>query len=677
MQLDSSQLAYINSTDRFTRLLAPAGTGKTLCILYKCVAILNKPDTSNAKFLIITFTRAARDELKSRIESDDCFNILRSRCTIETLNSWGFQYLKRNVNGHLQLQDSDREKYMLFNNILRPIWATNARLTNIFEGRRHAYRNILSCFDSLKTLGFRHDNPSLLAHFQEQLDWIIECGLERFFQEEVLNKLTGLDLLGRRRDNIIENLRGFIKFWKRCTDHLFMSNIITFDDQKYWCLIQLERKYENSFIPESNRYQTVFVDEFQDINPLDLFLIRKIYEINKCALSIVGDDDQAIFEWRGATPRFIVEPNLYIEEDFKTFILEKNYRYPKNIVEFSMKLINQSTYRIHKNVIPMVQGKAEIEIIEFRSHIDALSLILDYASNSTSPKELGIISRKKSQLIPTQITLISNNIIFYAKEDLNILLSQAFEDMKDILVMIATQDIPRFPDDVINNFVNCCNYVNKYPLRAQDRNVIKHYLFQMRPNTPKEALRFLMECPGISHRLRDELSFAIGIVLCATTVAKAIDLMSKHFKGLQQNYVRAEDDIFYADPPLMYLAEYARKYNDNFMEFIEHIRKTISKMHELIDQNNDAIDPEIHARVHLMTAYRAKGKEFDNVIVLDVNNGIWPIKYAETKEELEQERRLFYVTLTRTKKQVFFIVVDNILGYQTTPSPYLHEMGLI
>ncbi len=80
--------------------------------------------------------------------------------------------------------------------------------------------------------------------------------------------------------------------------------------------------------------------------------------------------------------------------------------------------------------------------------------------------------------------------------------------------------------------------------------------------------------------------------------------------------------------------------------------------------------------LHLMTALRAKGKEFDAVIVLDANDGIWPSKLAKTEEELEQERRLFYVAMTRARKYLYFLVDDTILGESATASPYLAEMGL-
>ena len=77
-----------------------------------------------------------------------------------------------------------------------------------------------------------------------------------------------------------------------------------------------------------------------------------------------------------------------------------------------------------------------------------------------------------------------------------------------------------------------------------------------------------------------------------------------------------------------------------------------------------------------MTALWAKGKEFDAVIVLDANNGIWPSKLAKTENDQEQERRLFYVAMTRARRYLYFIVNDSIIGEFITPSPYLAKMYL-
>ena len=102
------------------------------------------------------------------------------------------------------------------------------------------------------------------------------------------------------------------------------------------------------FIYGAARYDHILVDEFQDINPLDLALIKVIVERNQSTLTIVGDDDQAIFEWRGASPEYILQPQRYFGSPFKDYLLETNYRSPRNIVTHSQNLIAHNRNRVEK-----------------------------------------------------------------------------------------------------------------------------------------------------------------------------------------------------------------------------------------------------------------------------------------------------------------------------------------
>ncbi|GAI85478.1 unnamed protein product, partial [marine sediment metagenome] len=136
------------------------------------------------------------------------------------------------------------------------------------------------------------------------------------------------------------------------------------------------------------------------------------------------------------------------------------------------------------------------------------------------------------------------------------------------------------------------------------------------------------------------------------------------------------DSIFYKDPPFLYLSEYASSYRDDFLLFMKHLQSAISKMSLYLNTEIDEVDADLKIPIHLMTALRAKGKEYDTVIVLDVVDDIWPIKYADTEERLEQERRLFYVAITRPRKTLILITVDKILNKRCNPSPYLDEMEL-
>jgi DNA helicase-2/ATP-dependent DNA helicase PcrA len=166
-------------------------------------------------------------------------------------------------------------------------------------------------------------------------------------------------------------------------------------------------------------------------------------------------------------------------------------------------------------------------------------------------------------------------------------------------------------------------------------------------------------------------------LLSAESVSDAIQAISDSFKGLQKDYTRANDDIFFLDPPFALLSEFAEEYDDDFCRFEEDIQNAIDTLANVsTDDDTEFIEGE-DAQVHLMTALRAKGREFDTVIILDANDGIWPIDRATQKNELEQERRLFYVAFTRTREKLFCIVNDTILGRQALPSPYLYEAELL
>lgn len=158
-------------------------------------------------------------------------------------------------------------------------------------------------------------------------------------------------------------------------------------------------------------------------------------------------------------------------------------------------------------------------------------------------------------------------------------------------------------------------------------------------------------------------------------VARAI---SQHFEGLQKDYGKSLDDVFYTDPPFLYLSEYAERYGEDFAAFYQDIEKAIATLARIPPAEDDeqVEDDSWKRPLHLMTALRAKGKEFDAVILLDVNAGIWPSKLAETEEDLEAERRLFYVAFTRARKRITLLVDERVLGEHMAPSPYIQEMGL-
>jgi DNA helicase-2/ATP-dependent DNA helicase PcrA len=295
-------------------------------------------------------------------------------------------------------------------------------------------------------------------------------------------------------------------------------------------------------------------------------------------------------------------------------------------------------------------------------------------------KNIALISRKRSQIIPYQIVFAADDIPFYAAEDLHVLLSSAFEQLKELLVLKARIDqSPPFGPDPVEGLLKLCDAVKHYPLNKIDRANLKKYLTTSRPRTLRAALELLYAYDGtIKRQASDRFYVPIKAFFSARGVADSIRAISEHFEGLQQDYGKSLDDIYFADPPFFYLSEYAERYGEDFGAFYEDVEKAVATLAKIPpeDDSTDEIDDSWKRQLHLMTALRAKGKEFDAVIILDCNNGIWPSKLATTEEQLEAERRLFYVAITRARKHLLIIVDDEMLGESVTPSPYIHEMGL-
>ena len=486
MALDILQTEFCTSTAQNVRLLAPAGSGKTLSLLWRCKYLSQVHDEKKQRFLIFTFTRVARDELKQRIDTDDNLKELRELIRIDTLNRWGYNYLRKQVESSLVLKTRDEDLFSVVKHNLRPIWTKHPKLKSALSAKQSKYVDLMNVIDALKTSGFRHDALDLMDSFVKHRTWLEQNGLLRYFEANIENVLQGMGLLEAREGPTAGQMLPFLKFWKQACKHLWDNAIITLDDQKYWTLLKLQEKYAESSFPEPNRYHHIMVDEFQDINPLDLFLIQQLVSVNRSSLTIVGDDDQAIYEWRGATPRFILNPGEFFGVDFTTYKLGTNYRSPSSILQHSQMLIAHNRNRVPKDVKSACKENAEIIHKCFKTHAEATEYVAGLARSAHAaglPKGLAVLARKKSQLIPLEIILTSEDIPFYAKEDLNVLLSQAFGDLKGILEAIATKNDRRAANDIVGSFLSCCNKVHTYPLPQDNSRPLYGYLLSRRPHT--------------------------------------------------------------------------------------------------------------------------------------------------------------------------------------------------
>ena len=401
-------------------------------------------------------------------------------------------------------------------------------------------------------------------------------------------------------------------------------------------------------------------------------------------MTIAGDDDQAIFEWRGATPEYILNPDQFFDSAFHTYTLGVNYRSPRNIVEHSQQLISHNSNRVPKQVRAAISGNARIEIRETSGVIEALeyvdTIVKEEIEQGKSLSRVAIIGRERRQIIPYQIHFASKDTPFCTAEDLQILLSDTFDSLLRLLDIKSRSEARQSHRKVADDLLYLCDRVKKYFIKSGEKEPLRTYLQQSRSDTIAAATSALAGYRGRlkgknrEGRISTAMADSVRAFLEVSTVSDALIQLSDKFEGLQRDIGRAEDDIFFVGPPFLQLAEYASNYGDDYDSFINDIEeaKTLAYVppFEEEEQENHWKHP-----IHLMTALRAKGKEFDTVILLDMNDGIWPHRNARIVTEHEAERRVFYVAFTRARKRVVMLLNTRMGNREAAPSPYIEELG--
>ncbi|XGV96897.1 MAG: UvrD-helicase domain-containing protein [Leptolyngbya sp. BL-A-14] len=660
--LDDFQQKIIESQAKFIRVIAPAGSGKTRTLLAKAAEVLDY--NSNARILCLSFTNAAAKEFQDRARS--LHASLSSRLQVSTLNAFGYDVLKL-ANRTLQIVSPNSRSiggaYKVFKELMleSEIWGRKAQ--------PQFYASILELTDMTKSLGFDHYSDQ--TETQEHYELVDALNMTPLLQ----NLLAGIKIEGNTKSALLEK---WFPFWKKASETLWKSNLITLEDQKYWALNQLANQSSMQNWLQNKKITHIFVDEFQDINILDLFLISQISYIANTSLIIVGDDDQCIYEWRGCTSAFIQRPNDFFNvilnnREFETVLLERNYRCPRNIVAHSKKLIDFNNDRVPKNMTPVRKDDANIRITSLPAAYLTMNVVDELVSDLVErhPNHtVAIVGRKKCQLIPIQILLTRRGTRFSIDTDLNVFGGKAFQDFRRFLELpeIYTQVRPISRN--IEDLLALLNRVPKTPVSKQEKEQIETWLFQQKPKTLHHAVSLFGLYPGQFRRGCVEtngVASNLHFFLERSSVVASLYAASDVFKGFQKDFVKSKEDIFYSDPPFSHLADLAVNYEGNFQSFLQDIDRAIERA--------ATVDPR-GAKVELMTALRTKGREFDTVIVLDVNDGIWPNKKSQEAGRIEEERRLFYVTATRTKNNLLLFESGRVQGQKLSPSPFIQEMDL-
>ena len=518
-----------------------------------------------------------------------------------------------------------------------------------------AFGTFHSIFYMILREDFGYDNNSLITREEEKkfLIQVLEKDKKINIKYELLDSIIedfNKDNLSREKGEkfLPKSLskNKYIEVRKKYDEILYNNKKLTFHGMIENCY-KLLSEHKDVLKKYQDRYKYILVDEFQDINNEQYKILKLICKTKN--IFVVGDDDQSIYKFRGSNPSIIND----FKKDYKNYkliILNENYRCPSNIVRFSKNIIDKNKDRIKKDLISNIPyGKLEVRSFEdsIKENDYIIKIIKKYFQNGIRPDEIAILYR--TNILPMAITyeLKKNNINFNIKDGKNFITNNfAINDILSYL-RIATGS-----KDLIT-FMRIVNKPNRYisresiGLKAMDIESIKKYYSRI-DYIKKNIVKFEKDVNNIKCLITPlairYIRYDIGYEKYLINYCKNHNIDYNEIKCLI-------DDL--EDVSIKY------KSIDKFLDFIDSYEKNLKD-----DNNENAIN--------LMTFHLSKGLEFKVVIIIDANDGYIPHSKSIVND-LETERRLFYVAITRSKKYLHICFTLKRQGKQFKPSRFLVE----
>ncbi len=429
---------------------------------------------------------------------------------------------------------------------------------------------------------------------------------------------------------------------------LMLSNALDFDDLLLWMAILLS---ENDSIREkyARRYEYILVDEFQDTNMAQYTLLKQLASYHQ-NLFVVGDSDQSIYRWRGADYRNV----LRFEEDFpgaEVILLEQNYRSTQNILDTAMAIIDRNTNRKKKQLFTERGAGEKIIIREAYDEREQAAFVVEkiiqqIAQKKASPGEFAVMYRTNAQSRLIEEAFLSANLPY------KLVGAQRFYGRREVKDLIAYLRLVANPDDSFS-----LSRVINTPSRYIGTKTFSELVTIAGKNqiTPGEQLLRLAQEESTD---LDSFSTAAGKRLAA--FGRMLSRWCKTHETLPPGEVLDQiiDDVGYRT----YLEDGSEDGFERWENVVELRRlaaeyQTVGLLKFLEDvalvSDQDTLDPSQEVPT-LLTLHAAKGLEFKQVMIIGVNEGILPHQRSfDDPEAMEEERRLFYVGVTRAKDRLY------------------------
>jgi DNA helicase-2/ATP-dependent DNA helicase PcrA len=647
-EADQFQRKVIDSGSNTIRVVAPAGSGKTQTMINR-VLFRIKGGINPNRLLVLTFDNAAATSLKTQLQGQ----LAELRTNVEglrisTLNSFGYWILHKYVPREYKNVIPEYRPRRLLREILTALGDKSPeRFAALPQDILEVF--YLDFFSLLKNELFDPRN----VNSQDLADFMLKHNqAEPFFPDP---KNTNL---------VRKTIQAVIWLFSAYEIAMQRENVLDFDDQKLRSYLALQENRSLLGVIQS-QYEEIIVDEFQDINKLDFVFIKALAE--KASLVVTGDDDQAIYGFRGCTPEYIINLEKYLGRDITSYELQINYRCPKNLIEHTDKLIRHNKNRIPKIPIPHNQTTSVINVISSLSAALEAKFIVTYlkrivlANPSLGFRDFVVLYRTNAQSLPLQVEFILNDIPFHVRKEDNILQNRILDRLLGVLRLKLALNSGRATriEDQLLTIRAYFRYINE---ASADR---LHGLFSSR----KDFLSVIVSEEFFSiipKAERSHLSIAIHEILQSNFLLDTLDILAKRFKGLK-GMIGSLEDVVQERVPLGEIYDVAASFGGNISEFVMAMERAL----DLAKRRDAGRDEE--TGVGLLTYFRAKGRQWHSVILTSCNEGLIPHKRAP----IEDERRLFYVALTRATSNLLISYLKDACRTKVSPSCFLKEAELL
>jgi len=608
--LNSSQLEATLQTDGPMIVIAGAGSGKTRVLTYK-IAYLMTQGIDPFNILSLTFTNKAAKEMKERIISivgDEAKNLWMGTFHSVFARILRIEAHKIGYTSNFTIYDSD-DSQKLVSRIIKEL--------NL-DKEQYKYKIIFSRISSMK-------NNFISA--------------QNYINDDEL-------LLSDK----ISNRPKFHEIYKQYVERCFKAGAMDFDD-----LLLKTNELLNSYPETLSKYQNIFkyilVDEYQDTNHSQYLIIRSLSDKfqNIC---VVGDDAQSIYSFRGANINNI----LNFQKDFpdsKLFRLEQNYRSTKNIVNAANSIIENNQKRLKKNVWTNNESGEKISVNKLltdgeEGRFVASSIFENKMQQQMQNRDFAILYRTNAQSRSFEDALRKKNIPYRVYGGLSFYQRKEIKDVLAYLRLLINNDDEQAFKRIINFPARGIGLttLNKISVEAKknsvsDYNFIKNYSKSsslLNNSTKNKLLDFIVMMESIKTKLESHDVFDITKEVLKQSGLYNLYKNDESIEGI--NRIQNIEELL-----------------NGIKDFVENNDKSQVSVSTFLqdvalatDQDSESNDDN---KVSLMTIHLAKGLEFPYVYIVGLEENLFPSAMnLNSRSELEEERRLFYVALTRAEKKI-------------------------